>query len=270
MKFWRLTAAALVLCGCSSTPTSTDKDEVVSKPGSSRYQHDKDFHPPSSPDSEGEPVPRSEPMSVNGNGPTYKVNGKTYRVSMPAATYSETGIASWYGMKFHGHDTASGENYDVYKFTAAHKTLPIPSYVRVSRLDNGKSVVVKVNDRGPFHEDRVIDLSYAAARKIGLDLSGTAKVRIDLLKAPSTQKVLWVQISALSDSSAAEKQRNELRQALAPLAWPVEVQQSNKNNINLHRVRIGPVPEGQALDQLLSRLRKLNIDKPVILTQHQL
>jgi rare lipoprotein A len=268
LKLWLLMTATLVLCGCSSSPSTPDTDAATSK--SSRYQHDKDFQPPSSPDSEGEPVPRSEPMSVNGNGPIYTVNGKTYRVSMPAANYSETGIASWYGMKFHGHDTASGENYDVYRFTAAHKTLPIPSYVRVSRLDNGKSVVVKVNDRGPFHEDRVIDLSYAAARKIGLDQSGTARVRIDLLKAPTTQKVLWVQISALSDASAAEKQKNELRKALSPLAWPVEVHKSNKNNIDLHKVRIGPVPEGQALDQLLSRLHKLNIDKPVILTQPQL
>ncbi|MCY0964242.1 septal ring lytic transglycosylase RlpA family protein [Oceanospirillaceae bacterium G-43] len=189
---------------------------------------------------------------------------------MPPANYSETGTASWYGMKFHGHDTASGEEYNVYRFTAAHKTLPIPSYVRVTRLDNKKSVVVKVNDRGPFHEDRIIDLSYAAARKLGVDISGTAPVRIDLLKAPLTQKVLWVQVSALADRNAAEVQKKELKQALAPMAWPVEIYASNKNNVNLHRVRIGPVPEGEPLQQLLSRLRQLSIDKPVLLTEPQL
>ncbi|WP_283172460.1 septal ring lytic transglycosylase RlpA family protein [Parathalassolituus penaei] len=264
-----LTAAALLLGGCSSTPENTD-DQGYEEANKGRYQHDKDFRPDDNPDAESEPVPRSEPMSVNGNRPVYSVNGKTYRVVMPPANYSETGTASWYGMKFHGHDTASGEEYNVYRFTAAHKTLPIPSYVRVTRLDNKKSVVVKVNDRGPFHEDRIIDLSYAAARKLGVDISGTAPVRIDLLKAPLTQKVLWVQVSALADRNAAEVQKKELKQALAPMAWPVEIYASNKNNVNLHRVRIGPVPEGEPLQQLLSRLRQLSIDKPVLLTEPQL
>ena len=128
-----------------------------------------------------EPVPRDEPTSTYGNRSPYTVLGKSYRVLDSAEGYVERGMASWYGQKFHGRQTSSRELYDMCSFSAAHKTLPLPSYVRVTNLDNGRSVVVRVNDRGPFHEGRIIDLSYAAAVKLGVDRTGTARVEVQAL-----------------------------------------------------------------------------------------
>ena len=123
-------------------------------------------------------VPKYEPRSPYGNGPVYEVWGKSYRVMDSAVGYREKGNASWYGSKFHGRSTSSGEPYDLYKATAAHKTLPLPTYAEVTNLDNGKTVIVKINDRGPFHSDRIIDLSYAAALKIGMVEQGTGRVDV--------------------------------------------------------------------------------------------
>ncbi|WP_275627737.1 septal ring lytic transglycosylase RlpA family protein [Pseudomonas sp. 273] len=126
-------------------------------------------------------IPDAVPMPHNGpfkNNP-YTVLGKTYYPLNDARAYSVTGTASWYGTKFHGQATANGEMYDLYGMTAAHKTLPLPSYVRVTNLDNGKSVIVRVNDRGPFYSDRVIDLSFAAAKKLGYAETGTARVKVE-------------------------------------------------------------------------------------------
>lgn len=125
-----------------------------------------------------EPEVRAEPRSKYGNRSPYTVLGKRYTVLDTAEGYDETGIASYYGKKFHGRRTSNLEVYDMYAFTAAHKTLPLPSYARVTNLANGESVVVRVNDRGPFHEGRIIDLSYAAAVKLGVDRSGTARVEV--------------------------------------------------------------------------------------------
>lgn len=123
-------------------------------------------------------VPRVEPKSRGGNRSSYKVFGKTYKVMGSSKGFVERGDASWYGTKFHGRLTANGERYDMYAMTAAHKNLPLPSYVQVTNLDNGKKIVVRVNDRGPFHKGRVIDLSYAAASKIGMLKKGTARVKV--------------------------------------------------------------------------------------------
>ena len=125
-----------------------------------------------------EPVPKNEPLSRYGNRTPYTVLGETYNVLPSAKGYVERGIASWYGTKFHGRATSNFEAYDMYQFTGAHKTLPLPSYVRVTNLDNGRSVIVRINDRGPFHEDRLIDLSYAAAIKLGVNIHGTAPVEV--------------------------------------------------------------------------------------------
>ena len=125
-----------------------------------------------------EPVVTDEPHSRYGNRSPYSVLGKSYRVRDSAEGYDETGIASYYGNKFHGRRTSNLEVYDMYAFTAAHKTLPLPSFARVTNLGNGRSVVVRVNDRGPFHDGRIIDLSYAAAVKLGVDRSGTARVEV--------------------------------------------------------------------------------------------
>ena len=131
-----------------------------------------------------EPVPRREPRAAYGNRDTYTVLGRTYRVMESAEGYVERGIASWYGYKFHGRHTSSRERYDMCSFSAAHKTLPLPSYVRVTNLENGRSVVVRVNDRGPFHEGRIIDLSYAAATRLDMKRAGTARVEVRALMGP--------------------------------------------------------------------------------------
>ncbi len=131
-----------------------------------------------------EPVPRREPRARYGNRETYTVLGRTYRVMDSAEGYVERGIASWYGYKFHGRHTSSRERYDMCAFTAAHKTLPLPTYVRVTNLDNGRSVVVRVNDRGPFHAGRIIDLSYAAATRLDMKRAGTARVEVRALMGP--------------------------------------------------------------------------------------
>ena len=124
-------------------------------------------------------IARSEPRVAAGNFSPYVVLGQTYEVLNQADDYAEEGLASWYGTKFHGRATSNGEAFDMYTLSAAHKTLPIPSYVRVTNLSNGLATVLRVNDRGPFHDDRLIDLSYAAAVKLGFDLNGTAPVRVE-------------------------------------------------------------------------------------------
>jgi rare lipoprotein A len=130
-----------------------------------------------------EPEVTNEPRSSIGNRKSYSVLGKSYKVLDNADGYVETGVASFYGKKFHGRRTSNLEVYDMYAFSAAHKTLPLPSFARVTNLDNGKSVIVRVNDRGPFHAGRVIDLSYAAATKLGYVHKGTARVEVRALTA---------------------------------------------------------------------------------------
>ncbi len=129
----------------------------------------------------GEVVPKKEPISRSGNPPSYEVFGKRYTISGTSEGYNERGLASWYGSKFHGKKTSSGVPYNMYAMTAAHKTLPIPTYVRVTRLDNGRSIVVKVNDRGPFVHNRIIDLSYTAASKLAMIKTGTTTVEVTAL-----------------------------------------------------------------------------------------
>lgn len=124
------------------------------------------------------PMPGEEPRSKYGNPPSYEVNGETYHVLPTARGYQERGRASWYGEDFHGKRTSSGEPYNMHAMTAAHRTLPLPTYVRVANVENGREIIVRVNDRGPFVEDRVIDLSYAAATELGLIRNGTGEVEV--------------------------------------------------------------------------------------------
>ena len=157
-------SAALLLAGCAGQ-SSRDAE------GGGDYRR---LDPSSIPDA----VPRVEPRSKYGNMASYRVRGRTYYTKADAGNHVEYGLASWYGKKFNGRRTSSGEPYDMYGMTAAHKTLPLPSYARVTNLENGQSTVVRINDRGPFHSTRVIDLSYAAATKIGVFPKGTATVEI--------------------------------------------------------------------------------------------
>jgi peptidoglycan lytic transglycosylase len=145
--------------------------------------------PTSTRDATEDAVPRSEPPSRYGNMESYEQDGRRYRVLETSEGYDERGIASWYGEQFHGRRTSSGETYDMYAMTAAHKTLPIPSYVEVTNLANGRKVILRVNDRGPFHDPdrRIIDVSHAAAVKLGMIGTGTAPVRVRAIEPWQTR-----------------------------------------------------------------------------------
>ncbi|MFS8136839.1 MAG: septal ring lytic transglycosylase RlpA family protein [Thermomonas sp.] len=160
-----------------------------------------------------EPDVRDEPRSRTGNG-NYSVLGKRYQVLDDPEGYVETGLASYYGTKFHGRRTSSQEVYDMYAFTAAHKTLPLPSFARVTNLDNGKSIIVRVNDRGPFHSGRVIDLSYAAAVKLGYRDKGTARVEVRAVTSRDMESSLAAR-QPPREATAMDKLVGELPQALA-------------------------------------------------------
>lgn len=251
--FVYIAALSLFLSACSSTP--------------SRYQHKHDFVPESAEQVKHykEPTPREEPLSTMGNPESYVVFGKRYKVKKSAIGYKERGEASWYGMKFHGHQTSNGETYDVYQYTAAHKSLPLPSYVKVTRLDTNTSVVVRVNDRGPFHPGRIIDLSYAAAIKLGIDKIGVAQVEVEVLQPPKNESERWLQVGAFKNKDSALALQDKVREQLGNAGWPIVI--TNKNDIN--RVRVGPIPEGELLQQVIQQLEPLNLNT-ISLAAHQL
>jgi len=210
-------------------------------------------------------VPRIEPLSKYGNNPSYQVNGTTYQVLTDAAGYNERGIASWYGSKFHGQRTSSGEPYDMYSMTAAHRSLPLPSYARVTNLQNGRSVVVKINDRGPFHENRLIDLSYAAATKLDISANGTGMVEVRVIDsrestppAPvvvhaATAPRLYVQLGAFAQPENAQHLADQLKShGFQPLILRAQLGAEL-----LHRVRLGPLPSVDFADELVRKLLQL-------------
>lgn len=210
-------------------------------------------------------VPRFEPRNRAANPDSYMVLGKRYQVLKRSTGYLEKGLASWYGSKFHGHPTASGEPYDMYAMTAAHKTLPIPCYVKVTNLDNGRSVVVKVNDRGPFHPGRIIDLSYAAAVKLGLDKTGTAPVEVKAMEPQGTAgRKIFLQVGAFSDLDNAKRTLARLNQYQLPKA----LIQSDSNDAHpLFRVRVGPLGSQSEVEKLSSRLRAYGFDPKIVAIQ---
>lgn len=234
--------------------------------------------PPRDLDSIPDAVPRAEPRSRYGNPESYVVFGQTYRVQKSARGHVERGLASWYGPGFHAERTSSGEPYDMYAMTAAHKTLPIPVYVRVTHLENGRSVVVKVNDRGPFVGDRIIDLSYTAAHKLGMIRSGTAPVEIRVIEpgeetpprvltasstpppaaiaAPPISVTRYVQAGAFGARVNAEAMLARLRGAGIDNALIREVNIAGRQ---WYRVQAGPVEQADAVDALVDRLRRVGV-----------
>jgi rare lipoprotein A len=204
-------------------------------------------------------VPRPDPILRAGNSSPYSVDGVEYHVMDTAVGYDEQGVASWYGTKFHGNKTANGEVYDLYLATAAHRSLPIPSYVRITNLDNNRQIVVRVNDRGPFHPERLIDLSYAAAVKLGFVDQGTAPVRIQSLNLAGVDdhrgnaygSYRYLQLGAFANPASA----HSLRDAVAALvSVPVEVSAVDVGGRRLNRVRVGPVADGKQLQRLQNLL----------------
>ncbi|TQV73976.1 septal ring lytic transglycosylase RlpA family protein [Aliikangiella marina] len=228
-------------------------------------------------------TPKPEPRSRYGNPPSYEQNGITYTLLASADNYKQKGVASWYGTKFHGRRTSSGETYDMFKMTAAHKTLPIPVYARVRNLDNGKEIVVKINDRGPFAKNRIIDLSYAAAHELGMAEAGTANVEVETISfsesratrvARSEQptdsdhnhanKKRYVQVGAYSNHKTAQKLAKVLDREIR---LPVKITSVWSNKKKLYRVRIGPVPSQQTAEELVATLDIKELGKPKIVYQ---
>ena len=207
-----------------------------------------------------DPVPRSEPPSRYGNPPSYDVHGATYYPVKSAAGYHAEGIASWYGRKFQGRRTSSGETYDMFKLTAAHRTLPIPTYVRVTNLENGRQTLVRVNDRGPFHDNRIIDLSYAAAVKLGFSGKGTARVRVEAVEAVAGDEPLYLQAGAFRGKGSAERLQRDLAALTGERAEVVQ-----KPAGSLYRVLIGPLAGEQRARQLQSLITAANHAMPIIL-----
>jgi len=238
----------------------------------SRYSMKHDAAPVGEFDAEAVPdaLPIWEPMSPRGNRSPYEVRGKYYEVLPTAAGYEEEGVASWYGLKFHGELTSNGEIYNMYEMSAAHKALPLPSYVRVTNLRNDRSVVVRVNDRGPFHEGRIIDLSYAAAKKLGFSSKGTAPVRVEAITVQNTVTAKsgepealtnFIQVAAYTDLGAAEKTKRKLDALVS--AYPVFVAKSTDRESPIYRVRVGPIAEPDASSRLLSRLKKSGFEQAI-------
>jgi rare lipoprotein A len=208
-----------------------------------------------------DPVPKPEPRSRYGNPEQYTVAGKTYRILRSAAGYAENGMASWYGTKFHGRRTSSGEAYDMLQLTAAHKTLPIPTYAHVINLDNGRRSIVRINDRGPFHEGRIIDLSYAAAVKLGVHPAGTARVRVEAISFdPAVSGGRYVlQAGAFSALEAADALHARLKSLVQ---HPVHVVQTPEDH--LYRVRIGPIHGDAELDRVRALFEEHALGAPML------
>ncbi len=270
-------AAALLTAGCGSAP---DRDSAPSG-RIGRLPADA--------------VPRPEPYSRYGNGPVYEVLGSRYTVLPTASGYSERGVASWYGEKFHGRLTSSREVYDMYAMTAAHKSLPLPTYVQVRNLRNGRSIVVRVNDRGPFVHNRIIDLSYAAALRLGMVEDGTSLVEVTAITfdepsgdrptrqvtatppaatAPVTEQPdpirnvngerLFVQVGAFGERANAQRRLSLLSGNGIGNAF---VHEDTSAGSTIYRVRIGPVTEVVQYDVLVEQLENLGINDPWLIAE---
>ena len=240
------------------------------------------------PDLPADPTPRPEPRSKYGNGPVYEVLGKRYRVLPSSAGYQERGVASWYGKKFHGNLTSNRETYNMYAMSAAHKTLPLPTYVRVRNLSNNKSVIVRVNDRGPFVHNRIIDLSYAAALKLDMVRDGTGMVEVTAISfdepkgdyparrstpsSPSNSNSaataalnrIFVQVGAFGDRANAERRLGELSVAGVRNAF---IHEERTPERVLYRVRIGPVADVVQYDVIVEELESIGITDPYLITE---
>lgn len=301
----------VLVAGCASTgkvrgrasEPLVQRASAAKPPRAIDFDDVRDSAPASVPDVSNipEPEPRDEPPSRYGNKSPYTVLGRTYRVmgEDAAKNYRERGEASWYGTKFHGRLTSNREPYDMYAYTGAHKSLPLPAYVRVRNLDNGRSLILRVNDRGPFHPGRIIDLSYAAAIKLGVHLTGTARVEVETVgprgrsrwkrdetrrsesprdvayvpparnsRAPSQSQSgvsrtlsggesRWLlQVGSFGSLANAHRLRDRLRDADI---GPVEIHAPDGADV-LHRVRVGPLPEGAKLVAVERSLRELGLD----------
>lgn len=207
-------------------------------------------------------VPRAERRTLAGNKSPYTINGRTYRVMENEAGYTDTGFASWYGRKFQGHLTANGEIYDMFQLTAAHTTMPIPSYIRVTNLDNGKSIIARVNDRGPFHEGRIVDMSYAGAVMLGYADKGTARVRVEAVLAGEELRGDVIPASAVSTApsvpaAAAAESAAVMSHATDSLESVITERQLIDEDRGSEFLQVGAFASEDSARSLVSRLARL-------------
>ena len=292
-------AFAVLLAACTTTPpqpTSPDGGPVAA-PGAapvpptatpsapSRGGYYKDDGPGANPPPNlseiPDAVPRVEPLHRYANRP-YQVFGQSYVPLAAGQPYRKRGIASWYGKKFHGQKTSIGEVYDMYAMTAAHRTLPIPSYARVTNVANGRSVIVRINDRGPFHSDRIIDLSYAAAYRLGYVQAGSAMVEVESIDASQPlqeakreagqdaksgelkeEPGVYLQVGAFSSRENAEGLRERIGRELASLSSQVRVLALG----GMWRLRVGPYPSSDAARSAAERIEAELKLKPLLVVR---
>ena len=293
-------ACTLLLAACVTSPPPTKKvnpitrlppqNQPVPKPGARPAFGTREFNvirdaAPGAPVDvrdvpDAEPI--EEPLSAYGNRNPYTVLGETYALLPTTKGFRQDGGASWYGTKFHGLKTSSGEKYDMYKMTAAHRNLPLPTYVRVTNKANGLSVIVKVNDRGPFHSERIIDLSYAAAAKLDMLKTGTAQVEVEAIDPVEFQRKLgkngkaekpaagnldagsdsnfYVQVGAFGDLANATALQSKL---LELIYAPVVIARTELPSV-VHRVQIGPFFTLEDADKVAVIIRDGDLGKPIV------
>jgi len=297
---------ALLLTACSSTPIPRSADtpgygqrpesiptsQILKRPGGFYTDDGPDGPIPVNLENLPNAEPKNEPLHASANE-RYSVFGRDYDPIKTAAGYKRQGTASWYGRKFHGQRTVSGEVYDMYAMTAAHPTLPIPSYARVTNLENNRSVVVRINDRGPFGSGRIMDVSYAAAVKLGFAESALAPVDVEgisvgpqviaaapvpavaaaqpaaaaegpaLIVAASSRRGIFLQLGAFGSITNAENFRERLKRQLDWLAKDLEVEL----RANLHRVQLGPYANRAQANGVADKIRAAVDIKPVVVVR---
>ncbi|GGZ06649.1 septal ring lytic transglycosylase RlpA family protein [Shewanella fodinae] len=249
---WLLPLCVLLLLGgCASEPANRNDG---------RYSMKHDRPPENPPDLSQvkDATPRYEPYSKQGNK-DYEVLGQSYAVLPSGKGFVQEGLASWYASKFHGHNTSNGEIYDMYSMSGAHKTLPIPSYVRVTNLDNNKSVIVRINDRGPFHSNRIIDVSYAAAYKLDMLKTGTAPVRLEVIYNDSPEHQA---VAAINSDNAvyyiqivAASSKEKLQSLASVLEQKFNLQSRVTTAENLYRLQLGPMANEDLANRMLDTIR---------------
>lgn len=231
---------------------------------SSRYHSSQDKAPLRAPTAQEMRDARitNEAKSVSAGRP-YKVRGKHYTPMSDEQGYKATGTASWYGKKFHGYFTSNGEIFNMFSMSAAHKTLPLPSFVKVTNTANGRSAIVRVNDRGPFHDDRIIDLSYAAAYKLGFHLQGTAQVQIEAITLDRTApRLTYIQV-------AAGSKLPNIKELATRLEGTYNIDSAIVTEGSLHKLRLGPITNDSEAQSLLKQLQQGNFQHAFLLYSEQ-
>ncbi len=279
-----------LLAGCGSVNTPSSGGSQAGSAQSSRYSISQDRAPSGVLDPARIRAVVPEPLNrtMAGNRSPYTVNGRSYRVMATEEGFQQTGLASWYGEKFHGHLTSNGEIFDMYQVSAAHTSLPIPSFARVTNLENQRSIIVRVNDRGPFHNDRILDLSFAAAYQLGFANQGTALVHIESI-VPGQQNVLlasgteqsggsgvagvadamlarYLQAGAFSDLRAAQRLSERL-QAITSRPVFIRSVQAENGRQQLHRVRVGPISDPGEIQRITDMMVAADLGEPFMIQE---